>query len=573
MSKLKVTSSNNLLKLYPKLVKNEWDFSKNKLSPSEVVAGTGKKAWWICPEKNHSYEAIIANRTNNNSGCPYCTGVKVGKDNNLKFVRPDIAKEWDYKKNKKNPDEIIATTNTKYWFICPEKKHSYFSRPLTRVTKNTGCPYCSGHKVGKDNNLKFLYPDVAKDWDFEKNDKKPSEVYPYGRNHKYWFTCSKGHSYKTAIHLRIRGCKFCSGRFPSETSNLTQVEFFKEWDYQQNKNIDPTKIAKKSGIEYWWKCKEGHSWKQSPAYREMLGRNCPFCANRRVDETNSLQKLYPEIAKEWDTKKNKKKASDVVYGSHYLAHWICTEKHSYSTRVHLRTVRNQGCPYCSGKKVSKTNNLKFLFPEIAKEWDTKKNKKKAQEVTSQTHTKYWWICSAGHSYKTSVISRTPSIKGKTKGTGCPFCTLTPRSKDEIYILFELKNFFNISENDHKIKLSRVNDVDIKLKNEKIVIEYDGAYWHKDKAEKDKRKTKELQKAGWTVIRVREKPLKILSRKYNVTANSQDYKNNTNKVLKKISGLGYQVNGLNKYLARKSLINKDEADKYMKKLLKEKASIS
>ena len=67
-----------------------------------------------------------------------------------------------------------------------------------------------------------------------------------------------------------------------------------------------------------------------------------------------------------------------------------------------------------------------------------------------------------------------------------------------------------------------------------------------------------------------KVLKILSRKYNVTATSQDYKNNTNKVLKKISGLGYQVNGLNKYLARKSLINKNEADKYMKKILKEKA---
>ena len=59
MSRLKVTSSNNLLKLYPNLVKNEWDFSKNKLSPVEVVAGTGKKAWWICPEKNQGYDTIF----------------------------------------------------------------------------------------------------------------------------------------------------------------------------------------------------------------------------------------------------------------------------------------------------------------------------------------------------------------------------------------------------------------------------------------------------------------------------------------------------------------------------------
>jgi hypothetical protein len=170
-----------------------------------------------------------------------------------------------------------------------------------------------------------------------------------------------------------------------------------------------------------------------------------------------------------------------------------------------------------------------------------------------------------------ISNRTPSIEGKQTGSGCPYCTLTPRSKDEIYLLFELKNFYKIAEDDHKIKLSRVNDVDIKLSNEKVVIEYDGAYWHKDKAERDKRKTKELQKAGWTVIRVREKPLKILSRKYNVPSISQDYKNNANKVLQKLDALGFNTNNLDKYLERKTLINKKEADIYISNILKKKST--
>lgn len=43
----------------------------------------------------------------------------------------------------------------------------------------------------------------------------------------------------------------------------------------------------------------------------------------------------------------------------------------------------------------------------------------------------------------------------------------------------------------------------------------------------------------------------------------------NKVLKKLNQLGYEVKGLDKYLERKTLINKKEAEKYIDKLLSEK----
>ena len=81
----------------------------------------------------------------------------------------------------------------------------------------------------------------------------------------------------------------------------------------------------------------------------------------------------------------------------------------------------------------------------------------------------------------------------------------------------------------------------------------------------------LKNNGWTVIRVREKPLNILSQKYNVSSISQDYKNNTNKVLRKLNTLGFKINNLDNYLKRKTLLNKKEADIYIDNILKKKST--
>ena len=79
----------------------------------------------------------------------------------------------------------------------------------------------------------------------------------------------------------------------------------------------------------------------------------------------------------------------------------------------------------------------------------------------------------------------------------------------------------------------------------------------------------MEKHGWIVIRVREKPLKILSRKYNVSSSPAQYKETANKVLRKLNILGYEILGLEKYLARKSLINKRTADEFIAQLINEK----
>ena len=37
-------------------------------------------------------------------------------------------------------------------------------------------------------------------------------------------------------------------------------ELMKEWDWEANADLDPTKITCGSGKKAWWKCSKGHEW-------------------------------------------------------------------------------------------------------------------------------------------------------------------------------------------------------------------------------------------------------------------------------------------------------------------------
>ncbi len=576
---------------HPKVAK-EWDYKKNKLDPDQVRPGTKAKYWWICKE-GHSFEASpylrtrnvydkTRNRHINPTGCPYCSGQKVGYGNDFKSKHPKIAKEWDLKKNELQPNEVMSGSTKKYWWICKEG-HSYFSRLDHRVYMNAGCPYCYGKLVGYGNDLKNSYPKIAKEW-HPKNKESPDKIYKYSSK-KYWWICDNNHEYESRLSHRAKsnvGCPYCVNQKVSIENSLFNLDkkLIKEWDYEKNK-ISPKEVSLKSNRIVWWLCKDNHSFRQNINRRTVKKSSCPYCLNQKVGYGNDLESKYPKIAKEWDFKKNKDRPSDLVPGSHHHRWWICQEGHSWKASVAHRTQNRYdktrknirkptGCPYCSGSIPHEKNNLKYHFPEVAKEWDYEKNKNKPEDYLSQSGFKAWWVCPVGHSYKTTISHRTPHLKGSSRlPTGCPYCTISPRSKEEVYLSFELMQFFDLDIDDHKIKLDKLWDVDIKIKNIKTVVEYDGSYWHKDKVEMDKRKTNLLRKNGWTVIRVREKPLKIISRKYNVSSISGRYKETSNKVLKKLNSLGYEVKDLNKYLDRKTLINKKNADKYMIKLLKQK----
>lgn len=131
-----------------KLIK-EWNYDKNgDLSPKMISLGSDKKVWWKC-SRGHEWQAAVSSRTGKQKcGCPYCTGQKVlSGENDLQTLYPKIAKEWDYEKNIKKPNQIRPMDNRKYWWLCSKCGESYQSTPNHRVGRNSGCPKCARIKT------------------------------------------------------------------------------------------------------------------------------------------------------------------------------------------------------------------------------------------------------------------------------------------------------------------------------------------------------------------------------------------------------------------------------------------
>jgi CRISPR/Cas system CMR-associated protein Cmr1 (group 7 of RAMP superfamily) len=140
-------SSSNYLKDNKELMK-EYNYDKNKeIDLESLTLGSDKKIWWVC-SKGHEWDAGIGSRYRSGAGCPICANLKVLKGyNDLESKCPNIVKEWNYKKNKLLPDEIVYVSSKKAWWKC-EKGHEWETAIINRTKENgTNCPYCSNQKI------------------------------------------------------------------------------------------------------------------------------------------------------------------------------------------------------------------------------------------------------------------------------------------------------------------------------------------------------------------------------------------------------------------------------------------
>lgn len=415
--RIAIIGVNDLQTLRPELV-GEWDFEKNELLPSQVTYGSGKKAWWIC-ELGHSWKSVIHSRYSG-IGCPYCAGqaLLVGF-NDLESQRPDIAAEWDCEKNELLPSQVTQNTKSYFWWKC-EKGHSWRANVENRNRGRTGCPVCAGKAVLFGfNDLQTLNPDLASEWDWDKNDLLPSEVTPKS-NKDAWWICGFGHSWKATPCDRSagNGCPYCAGKRVLEGFNdfrtLAPPELVCEWDDEKN-DLTPSQVTLKSGKMIWWKCKDGHSWEARVESRSN-GHGCPHCSHRRVLKGfNDGKTLRPKLMKEWDYEKNEILPSQVTPGSDTSVWWKCEQGHSWKAVIVGRS-RGNGCPYCAGHLVVVgVNDLQTLRPELAKEWDYEKNFLTPSQVSFGSTKKAWWKCKLGHSWEYPISPR-------SSGYGCPYCS-------------------------------------------------------------------------------------------------------------------------------------------------------
>jgi len=101
------------------------------------------------------------------------------------------------------------------------------------------------------------------------------------------------------------------------------------------------------------------------------------------------------------------------------------------------------------------------------------------------------------------------------------------------------------------------NVDMCAPTLRLVVEFDGNYWHgtKESETRDRAKTQSLQNAGWTVVRIREHPLGLIgSKDVLVPTNLSTFKL-TVAVLKHLSALGYAtLDAVERYEAGGRIVN-------------------
>ena len=116
-------------------------------------------------------------------------GKLIEGQNDLQTLFPEIAKQWDFEKNDVTPNKICAQSNTKRFWLCAAA-HSYVASPDKRV-RGEGCPYCNNRRllVGY-NDLKTVYPSIAEEWDYTKNEGRP-ENYTFRSTKKENWICSQ----------------------------------------------------------------------------------------------------------------------------------------------------------------------------------------------------------------------------------------------------------------------------------------------------------------------------------------------------------------------------------------------
>jgi len=324
---LKICEHMSLQYTHPELSK-EWHPTKNgDLKPTDILAGSKQKIWWLCPNTcpegcPHEWESICQARAHRGNGCPNCS--RKGKKDSyckhayLSYTHPGIAKQWHPTKNGDlKPTEVLAGSEQYVWWLCDQKcqdgcLHEWYSCIKSRTVLNAGCAFCNKKQICIHNSILYTHPEIAKQWHPTKNGSlKPSDFIA-GSHDKVWWLCPKTciegcpHEWDAVIKSRTLlnvGCAVCDRKVICEHTSIafTHPEIAKQWHPIKNGDLKPTKFSFGSGQKIWWICpkktkNKGHEWCATISSRQKQG--CAICTHKTEAKLyDFLLPLYPSIIK------------------------------------------------------------------------------------------------------------------------------------------------------------------------------------------------------------------------------------------------------------------------------------
>ena len=212
----KVCKHNSLATKAPK-VAAQWDYAANIGTPNDVVAHSNKLVGWLCEVCGHKWKRSPGTRISQLSGCSKCSALnrrtKQTKHPTFAECQDSHSKavlaEWDHERNAPQanfPHNITLKSNKQIFWHCHKcpagQEHSWTASPDHRTSRSKpGCPFCAGMAACRCNSLPSLYPDIAAEWDYAKNEGQPSD-YSACSHHPAWWVSPRQGSWQQTIYSR-----------------------------------------------------------------------------------------------------------------------------------------------------------------------------------------------------------------------------------------------------------------------------------------------------------------------------------------------------------------------------------
>ncbi|MDU5231095.1 zinc-ribbon domain-containing protein [Actinomyces sp.] len=368
-------------------------------------------------------------------------------------------------------------------------------------------------------------------WDHQRNEESLWNTAKLKGRQEAWWICPEGHSFQARI-LDVTNKNFSCPQCASlrqaaqerEIAALTGKTIadvpvlLSAWDDDTPPDTVPV-IQNHWGPGYKFRCPAGHRNTRDP--RSYFFGGCSACkaietrkANAKAaDADPSSSRLTPEISSQWHpTRNGNLRLAEISPESRRTVWWqdpVCGHEFQATPRERDKYDRWR-CPICR----TILDSLAYHYPELAEEWSPENQLSPwmIRPNTTQLEVVPLWVCrnEASHVWRAMPSAR-------VNGSRCPECLENGKSQIELeYYSSALAHWGNaksgprIHSKNFKTHSSWTVDILVSLPSGKrLIIEYDGCYWHRDKADIDHNKSMDLLAERFILVRLREAPLSSL----------------------------------------------------------------
>jgi len=311
------------------------------------------KLKWRCSKK-HIWKAR-PHDIKNGSWCPDCSKVR-------KYTIKQMNEIAKLKEGKCLSNEY-TNSHTKLSWKC-KNNHQWWTNPYS-IIQGKWCPQCA--------KVKKLTIKEMQELAQLKEGKCMSEKYINSNSNLKW-QCKEGHIWEAKPSIIKSGC-WCPkcGKVNMVKNNHGKTAMSTITKMQELAKSKGGKCLSKEYINNYtnlrWKCKEGHTWNNTPAHIK-LGIWCHIChmkngGNKKKITIKDMQKLA-EL-------RFGKCLSNKYAGYEEKLNWECKYKHKWQTTPHA--IKNKRwCPECSYYRSEKLcreyleKKTKLKFPKCKPKW-------------------------------------------------------------------------------------------------------------------------------------------------------------------------------------------------------------